>query len=106
MVTDRNSDYELPANDPIAYQRGANRVTSDADADVWVVQESRGEDWRVSAVLTSYEDAEAYIEDARDFIENCPEDAPEDFCRRTVSFRLDGRKSPTSLYESWPPDDE
>lgn len=99
------NDYELPENNPGAYQKAADRVTSNGDRDVWVVEEKRGDEWRVAAVLTSHEDAEAYVDDKRDFIENCPEDAPEDFCRSTVSFRYSGRRSSKALYESWPPGD-
>ena len=99
------SDVPLEENDPDAYRRAADRVTAESDRDVWVVQEKRGDEWRVAAVLTSYEDAQAYIEDARDFSENCPEDAPEKFSRRKRAFRHGSRKSPNKLYEQWPPDE-
>lgn len=98
------SDREiLGENDPEAYDKAADRVTADADRGVWVVEENRGNGWSVSAVLTSHEDARAYVQDARDFVENCPEDAPESFSRSTIRFRYGGRSSPKKLFESWPP---
>jgi len=93
-------------NDPAAYRQAADRVTADSDRDVWVVESNPGSGWRVAAVLTSYEDAEAYIEDAREFSENCPENAPERHARNTIRFRHGGRKSPNRLYETWPPENE
>jgi hypothetical protein len=96
----------MKPNNPESYQQAAERVTADPDKDVWVVlhRAKEQQDWKVGAVLTSYEDAEAYAKDLRDFQENCPEDAPEDLCRHTVQLRHGGRKSPTKLFESWPPD--
>jgi hypothetical protein len=94
----------LDANDPEAYERAAERVTADPDDEFWVVEQNFGDGWRVAAVLGSYAAADAYIEDARDFGENCPADAPEDKCRTTVSYRHGGRKSPTKFFESWPPE--
>ena len=94
----------LGENDPEAYEQAADRVTADADRDVWVVERKVGDEWRVTAVFTSYRDAEAFTQDYRDFAENCPEDTPSKYARKTVSFRLGGRKSPKSLYESWPPE--
>jgi len=94
----------LDANDPEAYQRAADRVTAAPDDEFWVVEQNFGDGWRVAAVLGSYAAADAYIDDARDFAENCPADAPEDKCRTTVSYRHGGRKSPTKFFESWPPE--
>jgi hypothetical protein len=94
----------LDENDAEAYERAAERVTAPADEDVWVVEQNFGDGWRVAAVLGSYAAADAYIDDARDFAENCPADAPEDKCRTTVSYRHGGRKSPTKFFESWPPE--
>lgn len=97
-------DTPIEPNDPEAYEQAAEKVTAESDRDVWVVQESRGDEWHVAAVLTSYEDAQAYMEDARDFAENCPTGSPERFSRRTVGFRYGGRDSPTKMFESWPPE--
>lgn len=98
------SDIPPTENDAEAYREAADRVTADADAEVWVVQERRGDEWSVAAVLPTYDDAEAYIEDLRTFKENCPEDSPEEFCRSRASFRVGSRHSPTKLFEEWPPD--
>lgn len=92
-------------NDPEAYREAADRVTVNSDRDVWVVQERRGDEWSVAAVLTSYEDAQAYMEDARTFGNNCPEGASEEYARRTCSFRYGSRDSPNKLYETWPPEE-
>jgi len=91
-------------NDPDAYHTAAERVTTDGD-DVWVVSVSTGKDWRVSAVFGSYESAEAYINDHRNFVENCPEDANEEYARQTAKYRLSGVNSPKDYYDSWPPDE-
>ena len=91
-------------NDPEAYEQAADRVTADADQEVWVVQRKRGDEWSVSAVLTSYEDAQEYIEDLRTFSENCPEGAPEEYARKQIAMRVGGPNSPTKLFSEWPPD--
>lgn len=94
----------LDENDAEAYEQAAERVTAEPDAEYWVVEQNFGDGWRVAAVLGSYAAADAYIEDARAFAENCPADAPEDKCRTTVSYRHGGRKSPTKFFKSWPPE--
>lgn len=108
MSTGDSTNMSKPAseNDPETYQESAGRVTAESDRDVWVVQEKIGGGWRVAAVLTSYDDAQAYMADLRDFSENCPEDAPEEYCRRNIEFRYGSRDSPTKMFEEWPPDTE
>jgi len=94
----------LGKNDPETYQKAADRVTCEPDQEVWVVERKRGDEWSVSAVLTSYEDAREYAKDLRDFSENCPEDSPEEYCRKQISIRHGGRKSPTKMFETYPPE--
>jgi hypothetical protein len=95
-------------NDPEAYHEAADRVTADSDRDVWVVQKrhSESQEWSVAAVLTSYQDVRAYMDDFQTFSENCPKDSPEEHCRSAVHFRVGSPNSPTNMYESWPPDAE
>lgn len=96
----------LGENDPEAYQKAADRVTADPDQEVWVVQRKRGDEWSVSAVFTSYDDAREYVNDLKDFAENCPEDSPEEYCRKQISIRHGSRKSPTKMFETYPPETE
>jgi len=105
----KETDHVLNTeNDPEAYEKAGELVTTESDRDVWVVQcrYDKSQDWRVAAVLTSYEDAEAFIEDHRDFIENCPEGAPETFARNSAYYRLGSRNSPNKFFETWPPGEE
>lgn len=82
-----------------------NRVFSDADQDVWVVERNPGSGWRVSAVLTSYEDAKRYRDDLRQVLNEYPDEFPEEYkTEYDVKIRHGGRDSPTGLYESWPPE--
>lgn len=87
------------------YRQVADRVTADGDRDVWVVEYKTSSEWKVSAVLTSYADAEAYEEDLREFITSYPDDVPERFRIDEVRTRHGGRRSPTKFYEEWPPDE-
>lgn len=94
----------LAENDPETYEKAAERVTAEPDQQVWVVQRKRGDEWSVSAVLTSYEDAEEYVNDLRDFAENCPEGSPEEYCRMQITTKHGSRKSPTKMFETYPPE--
>jgi len=95
-------------NDPAAYQKAADKVTAESDKEVYVVEKryDNNQSYRVAGVLTSYSDAQAYMEDLRDFHENCPEDTPEQFGRKQVMFRVSTRQSPNKLYENWPPEED
>jgi len=77
------------------------RVFEDADRDVWVVERNPGGGWQVSAVLTSFEDAQRYEQDLRAFL-NDQEGIPEEF-QHEVRTRHGGRGSPTKMWEEYPP---
>ena len=102
-MSERSEAEILGENDPALYREAADRVTAGGHEAVWVVQVKTADEWRVSAVLTSYDDADAYADDLRDFHENCPEGA-EEHGRTTVRIQHGSRRSPTKLYETWPPD--
>ena len=77
------------------------RIFEDADRDVWVVERNPGGGWRVSAVLTSFEDAQRYEQDLRAFF-NDQEGIPEEF-QHEVRTRHGGLNSPTKMWEEYPP---
>lgn len=104
----KKKDVPITENDPKAYREAAEKLTSDGDDEMWVVQVKYAEnqDWRVSAILPTYEDAQQYINDHRTFTENCSEDMPEEFGRKTAYYRYGSRDSPTKVFETWPPGEE
>lgn len=77
------------------------RILEDSDRDVWVVEENRGSGWIVSAVLTSFEDAQRYERDLRAFMSD-QDEIPEEF-QHEVRTRHGGRNSPTKMWEEYPP---
>lgn len=79
-----------------------DRILTEPDRDVWVVERQQGDGWYVSAVLTSHEDAEQYEEDLREFITTYPDDFPEEFKTENVRTRHGGRQSPTKFFEDYP----
>jgi len=84
------------------YSDGTGRILAEPDRKVWVVEENTGSGWSVSAVLTSYEDAEQYEEDLREFTRNHNQNIPDDF-EIKIETRHGGRRSPTKMFEEWPP---
>lgn len=88
------------------YDADGDRILADGDREVWVVERSRGDTWSTAAVLTSYDDAQRYTEDLREFTNTYPDGFPEEHETETsVRIRHGGRRSPTKLFESWPPED-
>lgn len=83
------------------------RVFAEPDREVWVVERNPGSGWRVSAVLSSYDDAEQYRDDLREVMNTYPEDFPEDF-KREDEFRIrhGSRQSGTKMFEEYPPEDD
>lgn len=80
-------------------------VLADADRDVWVVERNPGSGWRVSAVLTSFEEAEQYEQDLREWHEESNENMPEEL-HHDLRTRHGGRKSPTKMFEKYPPEEK
>jgi len=79
-----------------------NPIPAESDTDVWVVEYNPGSGWRVSAVFTSWEDADKYEDDLRDFIQSDVDEYSPD----SIRTRHGGRKSPTKFFETWPPGEE
>ena len=75
-------------------------ILADPDREVWVVEQNPGSGWRVSAVLTSFADAEAYEDDLRKF----NEDMETRFRSAGIKTRHGGRNSPTKMFETYPPE--
>lgn len=89
---------------PEEVQQAWDRITADADRDVWVVERNPGSGWRVSAVLASYDEAEQYRDDLRTAMEHYPEDFPERFkTDYDIRIRHGSRKSGTKMFEEYPP---
>jgi hypothetical protein len=69
-----------------------------------VVERNPGSGWRVSAVLTNYEDAEKYADDLMDAMNHCPDDFPEEFHHGcSVRLRHGSKRSATKMFEEYPP---
>lgn len=95
------SDRQEPA-----IERAKERVLSDGDRVVWVVERNPGSGWRVSAVLASWDAAEQYREDLFAVMNHYPEEFPEEFQHETeVRIRSGSRGSPTKMFESYPPEE-
>jgi hypothetical protein len=97
-----DGDHDCPGEPDI--EAAKERVFTEADREVWVVERSRGSGWRVSAVFSTYDDADDYAADLRVVANNYPEDFPERFESETeVRIRHGSRKSGTEMFESYPP---
>jgi hypothetical protein len=87
-----------------------DRVFSDGDREVWVVEwapRAENPHWRTGAVLTSHADAEAYRDDLREALNTYPDEFPYEYKKESdVRIRHGGRKSPTKMFESYPPANE
>ena len=89
---------------PAEIQQAWDRITADPDREVFVVERNPGSGWRVSAVLTGYEDAAQYADDLMDAMNHCPEDFPEEFHHGdSVRIRYGGIRSATKMFEEYPP---
>lgn len=87
------------------YDGDGDRINTDRDGKVWVVGwKTSKRDWSPSAVLTSHREAAMYASDLRAFLNDKDSRIPDDYEREyEVEIRTGGRKSPTPLYEEWPP---
>lgn len=82
---------------------GKSPILADGDRDVWVVERNPGSGWRVSAVLQSFDEAEKYEEDLREWHKESQEDIPEQY-QHKIRTRHGGRNSPTKMFEDYPPE--
>jgi len=82
---------------------GESPILADGDRDVWVVESNPGSGWRIEAVLPSFEAAERFEDDFREWRREMNDNIPDEF-EHSVRTRHGGRKSPTKMFESYPPE--
>ena len=98
-----DGDHDCPGAPDV--QKAKRRVFGEYDREVWVVERNPGSGWRVSAVFSTYDDADDYAADLRVVMNHYSDGFPEDFKHETdVRIRHGSRKSGTKMFETYPPE--